>query len=221
MRQLIYILALCPLAVPLTARAEPACEPVVHDLRGPTEQPSLTRYEWLGASEDGTRVAVLFTREGPPYAKAIAYEAGERDPLVQFSFQKQAAELDREALESHVAEHVAPVLAGYEVSADQLPQPVPWCRDGDVVRVGGDHAGELVWKTWDETCDGSEGKRSQWSLCDESGTRCVVAPSLRACWEEVPELVDLYSAGGFLWVVAQRPLDRGTPRMVSGASWPR
>lgn len=87
--------------------------------------------------------------------------------------------------------------------------------------------GDETWsfRTFTEACDLGFGDNTTYELCPPGASdvsECVVPPRLRlGCWDDKPELVDVFRQGDAVWAVAERPHGSTTPRFAAGVMHPQ
>ncbi len=199
----------------LTAQAQAGpCTPVLHGGVERPEGPTVSEVDWIGASPDGARVALLASRGDSRSVLAYRLSSRDTESLDVPPDPALTHEAERDRLRSQTD-----WLSEERLSSRALPTAIPWCQVDDSLFFAD---GALTWELWDEPCaDG--GATRQWRICTESAGRrgpqdCTEAPFLPAplCWTEAPRLVDVYTLAGTLWFVVERPRERTTPRMAAG-----
>lgn len=214
-----------PVAVEVTfpapTLAAPACA-VVPRAPALDVPASTSRYQFIGASEDGSRAALALGRQADQRAEVIVYEAGSREHVAERILAPASVPGDWPQLLQKLVDDNAGLLARSGLRADLAPQPVAWCQSGDAVQIG-----DETWsfRTFTESCDLGFGDNTSYELCPPGAadaSQCVVPPRLRiGCWDDKPELVDVFQQGDAVWVVAERPHGSTTPRFAAGVMHPK
>lgn len=183
-----------------------------------TSVPSNTsRFEFVGASEDGSRVALALGRQADQRAEVIVYQAGSRTHVAERILKPSAVPSDWSSLLQKLVDDNADVLTSKGIQAAIQPAPVEWCQSGDAVQIG-----DQTWsfRTFSESCDLGFGENTSYQLCPpgaSDASACVVPPRLRiGCWDDAPRLVDVFTVGDAVWAVAERPHGSTTPRFAAG-----
>jgi len=206
-----------PIAAVLPAPvATPACAVTTHQTQ--VAVPSGTsRYQILGTSDDGSRMAMIVGRALDGRGQLIVYEAGARESLKTVTANPELVAEGWEALVDGLVTDNAGGLASLGIVLDQQPTAVSWCQDSGGVLIEGE---AFSYQTFSESCGLSGGYNTSYSLCPAGAEElggCVVPPKLTiGCWEDAPALVDIYTAGDTIWTVAERPNGATLPRFAAG-----
>lgn len=194
----------------------PACTIKPHITQ--TSVPSNTsRFQFMGASDDGSRVALALGRQTDQRAEVIVYQAGSRTHVAERILKPSAVPSDWSSLLQKLVDDNADVLTSKGIQAAIQPAPVDWCQAGDAVQIG-----DQTWsfRTFSESCDLGFGENTSYQLCPpgaSDASACVVPPRLRiGCWDDAPRLVDVFTVGDAVWAVAERPHGSTIPRFAAG-----
>ncbi len=178
--------------------------------------PSTSRFEFVGASEDGSRVALALGRQSDQRAELIVYEAGSRSDTERI-LKPSTVPSDWSSLLQKLVVDNADVLARKGIQAALQPAPVAWCQSGNAVQIG-----DQTWsfRTFTESCDLGSGDNTSYELCPPGASdvsACIVPPKLHlGCWSDPPRLVDVYTIGDAVWAVAERAHGSTIPRFAAG-----
>ncbi|MBK9071565.1 MAG: hypothetical protein IPL79_11250 [Myxococcales bacterium] len=198
-----------------------SCEPVAHATQGDRGDPrEFQRYQLIGASSDGHKLAVLYSHFGPSsfvsFVNLIIYEADWDGFVFQRNLTGNPAggpgsEEELTALEAQVLADSAAALtdAGIEIDL-HVPHAISWCQSSDAVFTDHCLLPELTWSVAPSTCSGGAADPAQfWSLCSQGGDSAQICADETAdvhwdCQEGALSLVDIYWYGDAMWVIAKR-----------------
>ena len=205
-----------PVPFPIPETPAATCTIGAHDTQvsGPS---STSRFQVVGASEDGSTFAMAVGRQSDQRAELLVYEAGSRTQLLERVLAPGDVTSDWPTLLDRIVTPHLGEMTGLGVSTSNLPSPASWCASGSAVQIGDD---TWTWRTFQESCLLGFGENTSFELCPPGSTdqsQCIVPPRLKVgCSSVEPKLVDVFTVGDAVWVVAERENRSTTPRFAGG-----